>query len=514
MSNLTKQFQKLYSSTGKQLFIVFGIFVIAYILRILFLKDNALSFTFDQARDAFVIQNILRGDLKILGPSVSGVPGLYHGVLYYYLIAPAYYFGHGDPIVVAYFLSFLSSLGVFTVFYFTYLLTKKYTPAVISAAVFAFSFEATQYSNLLTNASMGVWFVPIIYIGLYLWTHRSSRWSPLITGLFFGLSVQSEIALFYHIVPIIIWLTFFRKKLEMKQIVAFLLSFIVAVSTMILAEFKFGFSGISGIIYLLTSRDGIVQTKQFSDYLITAINQTGKTFAYTIFPSNVVFGGLLGFIMVTIVLWNKSFWGKFLSSYIFAYLIALPFGGWNMKHILVGTAPAISVLVGIFIWNYTSKSKILMCLILLIVFGTNLLKIVQVNRQGQVLFLPSDMSLSSELKVISYTYDNSNSKPFSISTLTNPLFVNVVWSYLYNQYGVKKYGYLPYWVGQDQIGQLGNNLLPPSKNTNNHFFIIEPTTGIPELWINYAKGDQESISTLVEQKDFGSLQVQKRILKN
>src|SRR5687767_49969 len=114
------------------------IFVIALFLRWLYLPGGAISFAYDQARDAFVVQEILSGNLKILGPSVSGVPGLFHGVLYYYVIAPAYLLGQGNPIIVAYFLSFISSLVVFLVFFLTKLFTKNNISALLASLIFAF----------------------------------------------------------------------------------------------------------------------------------------------------------------------------------------------------------------------------------------------------------------------------------------------------------------------------------------------------------------------------------------
>src|SRR5258706_15831838 len=123
------------------------IFLVALILRWWYLPQKALSFAYDQARDAFTVQNILNGHLKILGPPVSGVPGLFHGVLYYYVIAPTYYIGHGNPVLVAFFLSFISSLGVFTVYFLTKCLVKDKRPALIATLIFAFSFEASQYAN-------------------------------------------------------------------------------------------------------------------------------------------------------------------------------------------------------------------------------------------------------------------------------------------------------------------------------------------------------------------------------
>src|SRR3989304_9595774 len=110
-------------------YILLTIFVLALIVRWWYLPKNAVTFAFDQGRDAFVAQEILSGDLKILGPSVSGVPGFYHGVLYYYVIAPAYLLGGGNPIFAAYWMSFINALVVFVVFYLTARMFGKLLPA-------------------------------------------------------------------------------------------------------------------------------------------------------------------------------------------------------------------------------------------------------------------------------------------------------------------------------------------------------------------------------------------------
>ena len=447
--------------------ILFAFFVLALVARWWYLPAKAISFAYDQARDAFVVQEILGGHLKILGPPVSGIPGLYHGVLYYYIIAPAYLLGHGSPIVVAYWLSFLNSLGVFIVFYLAYLLTKRVLPSLLSALIFAISFEASQYANLLTNASMAVWFVPILYIGLYLWITKFSKWAPIITGLGFGFAVESEIALVYHLAPILLWLVVFRKNILRKELIKFVASFLLAVSSMILVEFKFGFRGVNGLLYLFTGQDAIVQQKEFSDFVVTYFNQLGNTISYTIFPLNIVFGALAGFISIfysfvhDIGILKKSIfsWQTFLLSYVGAYIVALPFGGWNMRHIMVGATAGVAIFAGIFIWKFLSKNILVLTLVLVAILSTNIIKILKENANGQTIFpLQVDLVLSKELRAVDYTYKKANGKNFSISTLTSPLFVNTLWSYLYNWYGKGKYGYLPFWRGRDQVGQLGNNL--------------------------------------------------------
>src|SRR5260221_612021 len=90
------------------------IFVFGYFLRVMFLPSKTLTFGYDQARDAVNALEIAHGHLKIFGPPASQ-PGLFHGVFYYYVLAPFYLIGHGSPIVAAYGIALINALGVFLV---------------------------------------------------------------------------------------------------------------------------------------------------------------------------------------------------------------------------------------------------------------------------------------------------------------------------------------------------------------------------------------------------------------
>jgi len=185
-----------------------------------------------------------------------------------------------------------------------------------------------------------------------------------------------------------------------------------------------------------------------------------------------------------------------------------------MRHILVGVAPAVAIFAGMFIWKYFRYNKILFIGVILIILVANLAMILKENKNGQTLFpLQPDLTLQNEIGVVDYTYKKTNGAEFSISSLTNPLYINTLWSYLYNWYGVSKYGYLPYYLGRDQIGQLGDNLRFAPSNTTQHFFIIEPTYGIPDLYVTYALGDQNAISDYVSRASFGQLIVEERQIK-
>jgi len=504
----------------KNIILLLLIFVIAFYIRIAFLKGLSLTFGYDQARDAFITKEIASGDYKIQGPPTSGIPGLFHGVLYYYLITPAYIIGHGDPIYAVYWISLINALGVFSCFILSYVLTKKITPSLISAFIFSCSFDAIQFSYFLSNVTMAIWFVPLIFIGLYLWINKSGSWAPALTGLAFGLSVQSDIAFYYYFAPILLWLLIYRKNVTKKAVSIFILAFIFAVSTMIVSEVKFGFPGIKGLIYLFTSQDATAQAQQLGNFLINYLNQFGTRIASTVFPFNVVFGGLVGILMIIYALLKKPLarkggkphWTAFLAIYLGAHIIALPFGGSSTPHIMIGAIAGISVFLGIFLWSFLKSKPSVLYLILVLIIAANLFKLSSQVKGGLSDMYRNYSPLSTELQVIDYTYQKANQKPFSISTLTSPLYINTLWSYLYNWYGKEKYGYVPFWVGRDQIGQLGDNLEAPPANITEHFFIAEPTEGIPSIWVTYSYGDQNAISKIVEEKNFGEIKVEERMV--
>ena len=502
-------------------FLLIIIFVVALVFRWWHLPARAITFGFDQGRDAYVAQEITSGDLKILGPSVSGVPNFYHGVLYYYVIAPAYFFGHGNPIVVAYWLSFLNALVVFAIYFLTKKMTGKALPALLASLIFAVSFEATQYATWLSNPAMGVWFVPLIYVSLYLWLKEKKNLYLATLGLAYGLSIQSDISLAYHLVPIGFWLWYGRKEIERRQILVAALAFLTAVSTLLLVEVRFGFKALEGIKHLLTSQQINDPKILLGDYAIAYANRMGNIFAHNLFPFISAFGGLLGFGILARYIFNlkkvykDSLEIKVLLTWILSYLVAASVAGSNIPHIGVGIGVGFIILTSVFIWETYKKNRAIALGILSLILIVNGAKVVSENIKGQTIFaIQTDMTLSNELKVIDYTYQHAKGKPFSINSLTSPLFINTTWSYLYNWYGVKTYGYLPSWSGKSQVGSLGDNLTKADGQETTHFYIVEDMEGIPSIYLTYGLGEEDAHSTLIGETTFGKLKVQERRPKN
>lgn len=496
-----------------------ALFVFAYILRVFFLSNLSLTFLYDQARDAYIVEQILDGDLKILGPP-SSTPGLYHGVFYYYLLAPAYWLGNGSPVAATYWIAFLNSLAVFIVFYLGYLLTKNLVAGFFCSFLYAISFEAVQYATWLSNPTIGVWTVPLIYLGLWLWTREKNNWGAFIAAVGLGLSIQAEIFLVYHIVPASIWIYLNRSKIARNTIVQFTTVLAILLSTLILAEVKFGFQAISGISKLATVQSGsFAYTSSVGDYLVLYLNQIGRTFAFNSYPGNVGYAGV--FVLVLVICGVYRFWSKkkvdwsiLLALWLFSHVTVVTLGGSTTPFLTVGIGSGVSVLLGVYLsrWWKTGFRWLVMLLLLVFTFG-NLSTIAKENPQGSTLFaIQKDMVLEKQLKAIDYTYKQADGEDFSLNSLTSPLWINIVWSYLYKWYGLPKYGYLPQWHGKNQIGQL-DSLPPTSKDTSTYFLIIEPMAGIPAQYLELTIGEEDSVSELVLEESFGEIRVQKRLRK-
>ncbi len=493
------------------------VFLFAYIIRIFYLPFGGLSFAYDQARDAFVASNMARGDFKILGPPVSGVPGLYHGVFYYYLITPFYVLGNGSPLLVAYVQSFINALGIFIAYTLGRTFTKSRRAGILSAVFYAISYEATQYANLLTNVSLAALFVPLFYLFLYLWLVAGKFYS-VFSGLFFGLMVQSEIALLYHAVPLIIFVILRRGFIHIVSAFQFIVIFVLTTLSMILVEIKFGFKGVGGLIYLLTRSDGISKQRDWLDIFTIYIGQLSETVANNIFPASFVIAGVVfAIILIATVYKLKTTkkknthlaWQYFLPIAIAPQIVALPFGGGNMRHLMVGAGMLITTYFAIFTSKHLIRRTWIFATFVFLVLFTNTLYIFANNVKGQTIFpLQRDLTISKVTQVVDYTYTAADKGAFSVNTITSPLWINTLWSYSYNWYGFNKYNYLPRWAGHNQVGQLGNNLAVGREAV--HFLIIEPTYGIPEGFINQTLSEENSVSVVLEEKHFGDIIVQKR----
>jgi hypothetical protein len=489
------------------------IFILGLFLRLVFIPMGALTFSYDQGRDAFISQQIIHGDLKIQGPP-SSTPGLFHGVFYYYLLAPFYLMGRGSPYYPAVGMAVINCLGVFLIYVFAKKLTNSDPVSLSLSLLYAVSFEQSQYAVWLSNPAYAAFTVPLFYY--FLWRSHGgvSYWSYILAGLFLGLSVQAEIFLAYHLTALIIlWLT---RDLPFKPsfIFRFFGGLIIGLFPMLVAQIKFGFTGISALSHLLIPT-GLNQTRvQFTDTAFIYLNQLTKTFALNLFPVQIYLGGLIGLGLVFWLIKAKVplFTKRIILAYIFSSFIAFPFGGVATPFVHVGIGFGIYLLLGMYLQKLYLSRRPLFILVISVLAISNLLAIFKNNNFGQTIFaLQPDLTLKNETSVINFIYQSQKGAPFSLNTITSPLHINTAWSYLFNWYGVSNYGYLPYWHGHNQIGSLGNNLSSPPKSVTDYYLVIDPPEPNFVQFINSGIEEENGFSKPVQEYKFGTIRVQHRV---
>ena len=345
-------------------------------------------------------------------------------------------------------------------------------------------------------------------------SHKATEWQvvpPILTALGLGLSVQAEIFFFIMLFQFLSGYGFPRKNITKKQILVFVLSLLIAVGTMILNEFKFGFRGIEGMKpWLWAERQILPMQNQLEIILFSILIKSAESLPLIHIPE--ISDGEGAVIILGIYsLVKRDKIGAFLTTWLFAHIWVVTVGGVSTPFLMVGIGPAVSLTIAYFLSKFKSWVPIVLILFVL-VFG-NLSMSFKENSRGSTLFaIQKDMLLSKQIAAIDYTYKEAEGKEFSINTLTSPLWINIVWSYLYKWYGLPKYGYLPSFHGHDQIGQIDalNQSVKPKQIS---FLIIEPMGGIPMEYLGLTIGEEDSKTNLIDEKYFGELRVQKRVLQ-
>lgn len=210
--------------------LLLGILVLALFVRV-YRQSDLLGFYFDQGRDALVIWKLWHeGKPFLIGP-VTGLAGIFLGPFYYYLIAPFYLIGGGNPLYPAYFLAFLATLAVGLLYFLGAKMHSK-TAGIFAAIIAAFSYNLVYNSRWLSNP------VPIYLTSLiFLWSlweiaNGGKKYWWILASLFAGISMHFESASAVFYVPtLLIFAIWQRKKLPGLFTLALSLGALVATFT-------------------------------------------------------------------------------------------------------------------------------------------------------------------------------------------------------------------------------------------------------------------------------------------
>ena len=492
------------------------LFIITVGIRLIYFTD-ALTFFYDQARDAFAAMAIWQGDaVKIMGPQTD-FPGLHHGPLYWYILSPFYFLTGGSVWAARLFLIILSSLSVLFVFDLAKSLFGNKKTAIISAILFAVSFEAVQYARWMSNPAPA-----ILTIAISFWSldklMNGKKWALAIFLLSWGLSIQFQIFMVYQLLVFAaIWIS--RKglslpKLSFKNYAVSLGIFLLTISTYILAEVKFKFLGIKTLFSYLTGL-------HYGAGLIEKLESYSERL-FNLFELNIwgvspvaakVFAVLTVLAAIFYIAKNKNRGPVlFLFFWLISPLVVVFLNGPKSNFISLGALVPVIILTSFFLTEMKGRLAPLLYIALGVIIIGNLNLVITKNKEGETLFtVQKQMILGDELKIIDWVYAEADGKPFKLNTFTNPLFINSTWSYLFNWYGKSKYGYMPIWWGETQVNVPGSTVkFSEEKETGIEFLIIEPSSGGNEDYLRAVMSLENSRSEVVKEQKVGYFRVEKR----
>lgn len=432
------------------LFLIFllGLFLRTYRL------DEILRFFYDQGRDALVVYDILqRGKLTLIGPT-TGIEGIFLGPFYYYLITPAYFLGNGDPAVAATWVSFVNSLAIFVIF-FTGRKLFGNVAGLISAFLFALSFESVMYSRWFSNPSTIPFFTSLMMLSLVYLADRDIKLGVrkifgFVLAISLAISLQLEAAAAVWFVPTVLFFIWFLKiRLPWKWAVGAFLVFLLFSSAQIIFDLKHDFL-ISKAFYrfLITEQsfkasfidtlfaraklyfeifDGYLLRESFKSYW--ALGVLFLASGYYLFKTNTYRRGL----SVTLI-------------WIFITLMFLVFykgnNGYVWGYYLIGIVPALYMLTGFVLSRFLSNIFLFPLALIFLYFFTTWNWTIANGYLNHDPFGGDSLNLAVQKAAVDFVYQDAKSENFNVDVYVPPV-IPVSYDYLFLWYGQNKYGFVP-----------------------------------------------------------------------
>lgn len=144
--------QKIHENRWFTLSIVLLLLFVGLLLRFYQAESN-ISFGWDQARDSWMVREIIQGKLLMQGPK-TGIGNLHLGPLYFYFLVPFYIATNLDPVGSIYF--------TMLVYILTYASLYYVTKHIFSERIALFTLFLYTVSTYLSTSARYVWNVSLV----------------------------------------------------------------------------------------------------------------------------------------------------------------------------------------------------------------------------------------------------------------------------------------------------------------------------------------------------------------
>lgn len=205
--------------------------------------DQILQFYFDQGRDALAVWDLVTNHkISLIGPT-TGIAGIFRGPFYYWLIAPSYILGRGDPTYASIFLSLTTVVAIGFLYYLGKIVLSR-EAGLIAAILGSFSFYLMHASRWLSNPTpMLLLSMCLVWMMILVTQQKKWAWAGIATiaGLSqFHFGSSGEFFYFPAIAIFFVWMWLANKKAlpSFKIILVSILAFLATASPLIIFDFR------------------------------------------------------------------------------------------------------------------------------------------------------------------------------------------------------------------------------------------------------------------------------------
>jgi len=428
------------------------IVLIGSYLRLQAVLTNSFAFTYDVGRDMLALSSIVHLHKIPLIGATTGLPGIFYGPWWYYLLTPFYIIFSGDPRGIA---LTMSLIGILTML-LSFFVGKKIggiTLGLIFASVFSVSGTMIALSSQIWNPNIAPLFVVLILLILYKIFEKNKKnkvflYFPL--GVLLALSIDIEIV--YGLLlstGIILSLLLIRRKLNLKSLIFFALGGIIVIAPRIIFEVRHQFLMTKALVTFLLSGSSSHNFPAIFSNLIDRINILFSQFASAIAVDNKLLAGLeIVFVVFAIALFYKRSdviiknFIKVSLTVILIFLVGITFFSHDIwPHYLVGLPVFYLLLFAIAVYLFAKNFSVKLAgLIALLVFLINLNPYSLMQSFNKPLWEGDASVYRNQVAIIDYVYKEAAGKPFKYVVYTPPLY-DFTYQYLFAWYGLKKYHY-------------------------------------------------------------------------
>lgn len=229
----------------QKIIVLAAILAIALFLRVWQLPER-MVFSGETNNMLYYVESYLRGEKPILMglEAAQYVHHLFHLPWYLWLMIPLFVFGHGNPLVFAWFHAIIGAANTFLL----YRIGSRWSGRVgiLAAFIYAVWMRTIAIDRFVSPVSL-VPFGVITSIWLFLWVRsRPSVWSFLAVGFWIGAAVSFHYALLAMVLMMLVWIGLMHRR----YFISTFIGVIVAFSPIIIFDLGHQFFNLTGFWYV------------------------------------------------------------------------------------------------------------------------------------------------------------------------------------------------------------------------------------------------------------------------